>query len=312
MFTFIDLCAGIGGLRKPFEDLGGKCVFTCEVDKFAIETYNANFQTTYARVSDISKFDVTAIPKCNGVLAGFPCQSFSQSGLATKKRLGQKDGFEDETKGTIFFHVANIISALQPEFFLLENVKHLERHDGGRTFRIIKARLEREGYILHYQVKDAKGLLPQHRERIYIVGFKKPCVFSFPDLPSKGPVLRSILLSEVEEKYTLSDKMWQWLQDHAAKHKAAGHGFGFGLVGPEDVARTLSARYYKDGSEILIKQEGKNPRRLTPRECARLQGFSDDFKIVCSDTQAYKQFGNSVPVPVIKLIAENIIKAVYN
>ena len=324
-FNFIDLFAGIGGIRKGFDAIGGHCVFTSEWNKFAQETYAANFRDNHPPYGDITAIGSDEIPDHDVLLAGFPCQPFSIAGVSKKNSLGRKHGFLDETQGTLFFDVARIIRAKRPAAFLLENVKNLKSHDKGRTFDVILRTLEEElGYKVWHQVIDAQHFVPQHRERIVIVGFREAVPFSWEDLklPPKGSVrLNSILHPEdgsekaeapytlgpdaaVNGKYTLTDKLWQYLQGYAEKHKAAGNGFGFGLVTPDDVARTLSARYYKDGSEILVSQGPKsNPRRLTPRECARLMGYGDDFRIPVSDTQAYKQFGNSVAVPVFEAVA---------
>ncbi len=333
-FTFIDLFAGIGGIRRGFESVGGQCVFTSEWDDYAQRTYRANFHDDHHIAGDITKIDAGNIPNHDVLLAGFPCQPFSLAGVSKKNSLGRAHGFEDKTQGTLFFDVLRIIAHHRPAAFLLENVKNLKSHNKGDTFATIIGALEAEGYTLSTRVIDGKGYVPQHRERIFIAGFREDCGFNFDDLsfanPKTGPILESILHDPSEEpeehytlptpdmganaasaincKYTLTDKLWLYLQNYAAKHKAAGNGFGFGLNGPEDKARTLSARYYKDGSEILIKQEGKSPRRLTPRECARLMGYDEGRKpemiIPVSDTRAYQQFGNSVVVPVIKQIAK--------
>ena len=332
-FTFIDLFAGIGGLRRGFESVGGRCIFTSEWDKYSVQTYMANHQCDHIVAGDITKVPVETIPTHDVLLAGFPCQPFSIAGVSKKNSLGRLHGFRCDTQGTLFFDVARIIDHHRPKAFLLENVKNLLSHDKGRTFEVIRHALKEElGYNIQYRVIDAKGFVPQHRERIFIVGFREENDFDLnalemPD-PLSGPRLASILhpqdgsetLEErftvgangmVVDKYTLSDHLWRYLQDYAAKHKAKGNGFGFGLSGPNDVARTLSARYYKDGSEILIRQPGrKNPRRLTPRECARLMGFEkpgeSSFQIPVSDTQAYKQFGNAVVVPVVEAIARHM------
>lgn len=328
-FTFIDLFAGIGGLRSAFEGIGGRCVFTSEWDRFSQQTYAANYRDNRSIAGDIREVSADEIPAHNVLVAGFPCQPFSIAGVSKKNSLGRSHGFEDETQGTLFFDVLRILKHHRPEAFLLENVKNLKSHDKGRTFEIIKRKLEHElGYQVFTQVIDAGHFLPQHRERIVIVGFRSTVGFSWDQLhlPPKGLVrMKDILHPEdgseckeepftegnnarVNTKYTLSDKLWTYLQNYAAKHKAKGNGFGFGLVGPDNVARTLSARYYKDGSEILVSRgEGVNPRRLTPRECARLMGFSESFKIPVSDTQAYKQFGNSVAVPVFSEVAKVIL-----
>jgi len=323
-FTFIDLFAGVGGIRIGFQGNGGRCVFTSEWNTWSQKTYVANFGDTHEIVGDIVPFDTKDIPEHDVLLAGFPCQPFSIAGVSKKNALGRPHGFECTTQGTLFFDVARIIAEKQPKAFLLENVKNLVSHDKGNTFRIILQVLRDElGYDIHYRVIDGCHFVPQHRERILIVGFREPTGFNWDDLqlPATGPVMSSILHPEngteqpeahytfgpkaaVHGKYVLTDKLWAYLQAYAEKHRAAGNGFGFGLVTPASVARTLSARYYKDGSEILVSRgKGRNPRRLTPRECARLMGFPDDFKIPVSDTQAYRQFGNSVVVPVIREVA---------
>lgn len=324
-FNFIDLFAGIGGIRKGFDAIGGHCVFTSEWNKYAQQTYAANFRDNHRLHGDITEIETDEIPDHDVLLAGFPCQPFSIAGVSKKISLGRQHGFLDETQGTLFFDVARIIKAKRPAAFLLENVKNLTSHDKGRTFEVILNVLTEElGYKVWHKVIDAQHFVPQHRERIVIVGFREDVPFSWDDLnlPPKGGVrLKSVFhpedgseiaeshftlgpLATVNEKYTLTDKLWQYLQNYADKHKAAGNGFGFGLVTPDDVSRTLSARYYKDGSEILVSQgPKKNPRRLTPRECARLMGYGDDFRIQVSDTQAYKQFGNSVAVPVFAAVA---------
>lgn len=332
-FRFIDLFAGIGGLRRGFEDLGGKCVFTSEWDKYSQQTYLANFACDHEVVGDITKVPVETIPPHDLLLAGFPCQPFSIAGVSKKNALNRPHGFADETQGTLFFNVAQIIRHHRPRAFLLENVKNLVNHDKGRTFEIIHRTLTVElGYEVHWKVINSKSFVPQQRERIFIVGFREANDFTFDDIdlpdPLNGPKLGSILHPEdgteeieapytrgnigtVSAKYTLTDHLWDYLQGYAEKHRAAGNGFGFGLVGPDDVARTLSARYYKDGSEILVAQPGRNPRRLTPRECARLMGFDGpkgrEFIIPVSDTQAYRQFGNSVVVPVVRAVAEHML-----
>jgi DNA (cytosine-5)-methyltransferase 1 len=325
-FTFIDLFAGIGGIRIAFEEQGGECVFTSEWDSYAQTTYGTNFGDENPINGDITEVDAADIPRHDVLLAGFPCQPFSIAGVSKKNALGKPHGFQDETQGTLFFDVARIIHEKKPKAFLLENVKNLMSHDKGRTFDVIKRTLEKElGYHIHYRIIDGAHFVPQHRERVIIVGFKKKIVFSFDEieLPPKnkrtiGQILHKTDGAEpilehdgdkyfdhkkkkILDKYTLTDGLWTYLQNYAAKHKAAGNGFGFGLVHPHSVSRTLSARYYKDGSEILVYQgPKKNPRRLTPRECARLMGFHDNYIIPVSDTRAYKQFGNSVVVDVMR------------
>jgi DNA-cytosine methyltransferase len=312
MFTFIDLFAGIGGIRLAFEKQGGECVFTSEWDTNAQKVYKKNFKDKHDVFGDITKKNEKDIPDHDILLAGFPCQPFSLAGVSKKNSLGIKHGFEDETQGTLFFDIKRIIKEKRPKAFLLENVKNLKSHDNGRTFKVIMRTLERElGYKVYTKVLDAKGLVPQHRERIYIVGFRDNIDFQFPILRNDGPKLFEIMEKDVETKYTLSDNLWSYLQEYASKHREKGNGFGYGIADPNAHTRTLSARYYKDGSEILIYQgENKNPRRLTPRECARLQGFPDSFQIADSDSAAYKQFGNSVAVPVVEEIAKNMISAI--
>jgi len=310
-FTFVDLFAGIGGFRIAFERAGGQCVFSSEWDKLAQQTYYANYGEMPA--GDITQVPTSDIPDHDILTAGFPCQPFSIAGVTKHNALGNAHGFAHTTQGTLFFDVARIIAEKRPKAFVLENVKNLKSHDKGRTFRVIEETLMDElGYFVYHNVIDARTVVPQHRERIYIVGFREPRRFTFPSLPDLQPRMRDILEPDVDPKYTLTDHLWEYLQNYAAKHRAKGNGFGFGLTDLDGVARTLSARYYKDGSEILIPQKGKNPRRLTPRECARLMGFPEDFKIVVSDTRAYKQFGNSVVVPVIAAIAREVAKGLFS
>ncbi len=305
---FIDLFCGIGGFRIAFERAGCECVFSCDWNEKARETYAANFGEEPH--GDIHAIAVADIPEHDILCAGFPCQPFSIAGVSKKLSLGRKHGFEDKEQGNLFFSLADIIEYHQPAAFVLENVKNLRGHDQGRTFQIIMQTLEEHlGYRVYPKVIDAQSVVPQHRERIFLVGFKERRNFEFPQFPAEGPKLNSIFEKDVPDKYTLTDHLWQYLQDYAAKHRAAGNGFGFGLVNGNQIARTLSARYYKDGSEILISQgAGKNPRRLTPRECAKLMGYPANFKIPVSDTQAYKQFGNSVVVPVVERIARRVVE----
>ncbi len=313
MFTFIDLFAGIGGTRLGFQKAGGVCVFTSEWDKHAQTTYQQNFGDMPH--GDIRKIKSESIPDFDVLLAGFPCQPFSIAGVSKKNSLGKKHGFEDEKQGNLFFEIARILKDKNPKAFMLENVKNLKNHDKGNTFKIIIDTLEKLDYQVFHTVIDARYFVPQHRERTFIVGFRKDIFpdikFKFPE-PDKNniPKIACILEKNVDKKYTLTDNLWRYLQAYAEKHRMNGNGFGFGLVDPEKdtTTRTLSARYHKDGSEILIKQKGKNPRRLTPRECARLMGFPDSYKIFVSDTQAYRQFGNSVVVPVIEAVAKQVIK----
>ena len=328
-FTFIDLFAGIGGMRFGFESIGGQCLFTSEWNRFAQQTYQANFPEDHEIHGDITQVGLDDIPAHDVLLAGFPCQPFSIAGVSKKNALGQPHGFRCEAQGTLFFDIARILEYHRPAAFLLENVKNLVRHDRGRTFAIVQRTLREElGYHIDCRVINAKGWVPQNRERIFIAGFRDPSEFSFEDMEvpdvTTGPHLSAILhpedgseaeeppytlgpQAEVAPKYTLSDHLWNYLQDYAEKHRKRGNGFGYGLCGPEDVARTLSARYYKDGAEILIRQSGgRSPRRLTPRECARLMGFDTSgkaFDIPVSDGQAYRQFGNAVAVPVVLAVA---------
>lgn len=323
-FTFIDLFSGIGGIRMGFEKQGGQCVFTSEWNNYAVKTYCENFSVDHVVAGDITKIDEKDIPDHDVLLAGFPCQPFSIAGVSKKNALGRKHGFLCETQGTLFFDVARIIKEKQPKAILLENVKNLMSHDHGKTFEVIKNTLEVDlGYKIFPRIIDGKGFVPQHRERIYIVGFRDDTTFSWDAFRRKrgdemlmGDILHTQdgteqpekdytlgAKAKVNEKYILTDKLWNYLFKYAEKHKAKGNGFGYGLVTKNNISRTLSARYYKDGSEILVSRGRGNPRRLTPRECARLMGYPDTFKIPVSDTQAYKQFGNSVVVPVIGEIA---------
>lgn len=344
-FTFADFFSGIGGTRLAMESVGGRCVASCEIDRYARETYAANFAVAdapfYEDVRSItgSQEALRAIPDHDVLVAGFPCQPFSIAGVSKKNALGTPHGFACEAQGTLFFDIAKVIKAKKPAAFLLENVKNLVTHDSGNTFRVIMNVLRRElGYqFVDHRVIDAKGFLPQHRERTIIIGFRRDPGFSWDEVripdPSFGPRMSAVLHSSKEKadgiytsgssrvrvkpKYTLTDHLWKYLKNYAAKHRAAGNGFGYGMVNRNSVARTLSARYYKDGSEILVDRgRGRNPRRLTPRECARLMGFDGEnrepFRIVVSDTQAYKQFGNAVAVPVIEAVARAMLPCVLD
>ena len=331
-FRFIDLFAGIGGIRKGFEAHGGECVFTSEWNPFSRKTYLENYGEDHPFIGDITAVDAADVPDHDVLLAGFPCQPFSIAGVSKKNALGRPHGFACTTQGTLFFDVARIIAGKRPAAFLLENVKNLMSHDRGRTFDVILQVLRDElGYDVHYRVIDGRHFTPQHRERIIIVGFREPAAFSWDALalPEDGPRLASILHRtdgrepllpwdgerffdhgerRVQPKYTLTPGLWAYLQQYAEKHRAAGNGFGYGLAFPDSVTRTLSARYHKDGSEILVYQgEGLRPRRLTPRECARLMGLPDTFRIPVSDTQAYRQFGNSVVMPVMREVARTMM-----
>lgn len=325
-FRFIDLFAGIGGMRIGFEAIGGKCVFTSEWDRFSQKTYLRNFPDgdDHVFAGDIRPYgeDPSRIPEHDVLLAGFPCQPFSLAGVSKKNSLGRKHGFECEEQGNLFFEIARIISHHQPAAFLLENVKNLKSHDKGRTFEVIMDTLTKElGYKIKTRIISSAPFVPQKRQRIFIVGFREDAGFNFDDFDAfvppedEWPTLESILQShnEIDAKYTLTPKLWDYLQAYRKKHEKAGNGFGFTAHGPGDVARTLSARYHKDGSEILIDQKGTRPRRLTPTECARLMGFERggrEWLIPVSDTQAYRQFGNAVVVPVIEAVARTMQPAI--
>ncbi len=309
-FTFIDLFAGIGGLRIGLEGVGGKSVFSCEWDKNAQKTYKAWFNDLPH--GDIREIKPSDIPNHDLLAAGFPCQPFSIAGVSKKNSLGRPHGFKDATQGTLFFHLASIIEAKKPPVLMLENVKNLRSHDKGRTWEVIRSTLEGMGYTVFAQVIDAAGWVPQHRERVFIIGFDKSVFgdtppFKFPTPPDgPRPKFRDILESNVLPKYTLTDHLWKYLQKYAETHRAKGNGFGFGMTNLDGVSRTLSARYYKDGSEVLIPQEGKNPRRLTPTEARRLMGFPEHLPIVVSDMQAYRQFGVASVPPLIGAVATQV------
>lgn len=303
-FKFIDLFAGIGGIRIPFQEMGGECVFTSEWDSYAVKTYTTNFGGKV--FGDITQIKSEDIPDFDVLLGGFPCQPFSQAGL--------HKGFSD-TRGTLFFEVERIIKDKRPKAFLLENVKQLVGHDHGNTFKVIVEHLRNLNYSVDFKVLAAKDFgLPQIRERIYIVGFDKEYYnldddfhYEFPEPPCTPTKVGDILQDNVNEKYTISDKLWEGHKNRKANNKSNGKGFGYSLFDADSpYTSTISARYYKDGSEALIAQDGKNPRKLTPRECARLQGFPEDYIIPVSDCRAYKQFGNSVAIPVIRAIAKKM------
>ncbi len=312
-FTFIDLFAGIGGFRLAFQELGGKCVFSSEYNYFAQKTYEANFGEV--PFGDITKINEKEIPDHDILIAGFPCQPFSIAGVSKKNALGRSHGFKDKTQGTLFFDLARIIYDKKPKAFLLENVKNLLSHDSGKTFRVISDTLKELNYTIYPKVLDGKYFVPQHRERIVIIGFsndhfQKTEKFSFPEMPEPNHRIMDILEKDPDKKYTLTDHLWEYLISYSEKHKAKGNGFGYGMTDLNGISRTMSARYYKDGAEILIPQKGENPRRLTPRECARLQGYPDSFIIPVSDTQAYRQFGNSVVVPLMKSVGRNLVSEI--
>jgi len=316
-FKFIDLFAGIGGFRIALEELGGKCVFSSEWNKFSRITYKANFGEEPA--GDITSIDAASIPDHDILAAGFPCQPFSIAGVSKKNSLGMPHGFLDKLQGNLFFEIARIVREKRPRAFILENVKNLERHDNGKTFGIIRNVLSSElGYAIFWKVIDASAYVPQHRERIIIVGFRRDLYpdpdFRFPETVKRNVRVAGILDPQVPEKYTLTDHLWEYLQNYAEKHRKKGNGFGFGLIDPQNdrVTRTLSARYHKDGSEILISQNGRNPRRLTPGECRRLMGFPDWFAVPVSDAQAYRQFGNAVVPHVVKDVAKNVLEVIFD
>ena len=332
-FDYIDLFAGIGGLRRGFDAIGGECVFTSEWNKFSQQTYRANFSDNHDIAGDIRDIDEAEIPEHDVLLAGFPCQPFSIAGVSKRNALKIPHGFSCDTQGTLFFDIARIISYHQPRVLLLENVKNLVNHDKGRTFKLIRDVLTNDlGYNISWRVINAKSWVPQNRQRIFIVGMRDRNDFSLDDFevpdPLRGPKLEEILHPEdgteaaerpyttgrdakVARKYILSKHLWQYLRDYAERHRRQGNGFGYGLVGPTDIARTMSARYYKDGAEILIKRGRGRPRRLTPRECARLMGFDQPneskFIIPVSDGQAYRQFGNAVVATVVDDLAKFMV-----
>lgn len=340
-FSFIDLFAGIGGIRIAFEKVGGQCVFSADYDPFAQDTYESYFggRPDFAEImstnppGDVTQLDPRKVPDHHILTAGFPCQPFSLAGISKKKSLGRPHGFNDPAQGTLFFTIKEILREKRPPAFLLENVKHLIHHDKKRTFRIIQEVLDELEYDIHYRIIDASGWTPQHRERIYIVGFRRPGsgqswrITEFPELfdlesPTDRTTLDEVIMDNVPDKYTLGPGTWNTLVRHKSHHEAKGHGFGYGMISKPykgKVTRTLSARYHKDGAEILIEQPGKErPRRLTPLECSRLMGFPKDFRIMfdwrnsveqpVSDTQAYRQFGNSVAVPLVTDVARLIVK----
>ncbi len=331
-FSFIDLFAGIGGFRRGLERLGGECKLTCEINPYSQKTYKANYSNGHQWVHDIREFDTQTAPKCDIITAGFPCQPFSLAGVSKNNSLGKGTGFQHPTSGTLFFELKNVIRDLEPSAIILENVKNIKYLEKGTVFSTIDEVLRKElHYDMHYEVIDAQHWVPQHRERLIMVGFREETDFDFKNLkfPSKKPILGDILHPEdgtevptpytdsdgcVLDKYTLTEKVWDYLEYHAEKHKLAGNGFSYGLFGKDDIGRTLSARYGKDGSEILIRQDGKRPRRLTPRECARIMGFDRgldcEFNIPVSDNQAYMQFGNAVVPPMIEEVGRLVVKKI--
>jgi DNA (cytosine-5)-methyltransferase 1 len=308
-FTFVDAFSGIGGFRLGFEAAGGECVYAVEVDRFARQTYLANFGHA-PEGSDIRS--VGRLPAHDALLAGFPCQPFSVAGVSKRSSLGRPHGFLDRTQGTLFFDLLRFVDSGRPKVVVLENVKHLIAHDHGRTFSTILGALDEVGYETTWSVVDAVNWVPQRRKRVFLVGVDRRRFpgrrFVFPVPDSKPQRLGRILEQGVDPEFNKSAHVWWYLQQHARKHRSRGNGFGYGLVGPEDTTRTLSARYHKDGSEILVRNPtGGPPRMLTPRECARLMGFPEDFQIVVSKTQAYRQFGNAVVVPVAQFVARAVV-----
>jgi len=330
-FTFIDLFAGIGGFRSGLTALGGRCVYTNEWDKYSARTYEAWYGsdgTDEVDMTDIRAVDHARIPDHDILAAGFPCQPFSLAGVSKKRSLGRAHGFDDKEQGNLFFAILDVIDAKRPPVVFLENVKNLKSHDRGNTWQVIKTSLEDRGYVVHHKIIDAAGWVPQHRERIFVVCFDQSIFgsdedfeFEFPTMPDESPVLSSVLEDNPDRKYMLSDKLWSYLKDYAAKHKAKGNGFGYGIGNPDGVTRTMSARYHKDGSEILIEQKGfRNPRRLTIGEARQLLGFEDryahmyghseGFPQVVSNTQAYRQFGNAVVPRVVEAVGARIVETI--
>lgn len=334
-FTFIDLFAGIGGFRIALQNLGGKCVFSSEWDKYAEMTYLKNFgDSPFGNIKEITDPKLTLdreldklIPSHDLLTAGFPCQPFSLAGVSKKNSLGRKHGFYDLTQGTLFFDIKRILKVKRPKVFFLENVKYLLTHDRGRTFRIIRESLERDlGYVVRFKdiVVDGVNWVPQHRERVFIIGYNPEKIdisdkeIIIPKEPSRNykyPKLKHILAKKVENKYTIGLGTWTTLKRHKKHHESEGNGFGYSLirrpVGENTVTRTISARYPKDGAEILIAQKGKRPRRLTVKEAMRLQGFDPDrFIFPVSNTQAYRLIGNSVVIPAVETIAREIVKVI--
>lgn len=309
-FKFIDLFAGIGGMRLGFESAGGKCVYSSEWDEACRKTYETNFGVRPD--GDITQVNEKTIPDHDILVGGFPCQPFSIAGVSKKNSMGKETGFKDETQGTLFFDVCRILKAKTPYAFVLENVKNIKSHDHGNTWRVIQESLINLGYDIFPQIIDGQSYVPQHRERIFIIGFRKDLGvkdFSIQIHPVEPkPLLKDIMEPDVDSKYTISEHLWTYLQDRKIKQRAKGNGFGYSLAYPDGITHTLSARYHKDGADILIPQNGKCPRRLTPRECARLQGFPDTFVIPVCDGRAYKQFGNSVVVPLVADIASQVSK----
>lgn len=323
-FTFIDLFAGIGGFRIAFQKAGGKCIFSSEWDKYAKQTYNANFgEIPYG---DIRRINKNEIPDHDILCAGFPCQPFSLAGVSKKNSMGRKHGFEDDTQGTLFYEIKEILRIKRPKAFMLENVKNLMSHDKGKTFEIIRHSLvDQLGYTVNWKIVDGAKWVPQHRERLFIVGYDPKQIqvekeeISIPDKPSEDyvyPALSRIINPKIKG-FTLGPGTWATLERHKAHHSRIGNGFGYGIhqmpLRKDEVTRTISARYHKDGAEILIAQQGDRPRRLTIQEAMQLQGYDPDrFHFPVSNTQAYKQIGNSVVVPAVSECALEIAKMIKN
>jgi len=322
-FSFIDLFAGIGGFHLGLQKVGGECLYASEWDKYAASTYKSWYPNTPVDSRDIRKIDISReIPKHDVLAGGFPCQPFSLAGVSKKNSMGMKHGFDDAQQGNLFVQICKIVKIHQPKVVFLENVKNLISHDGGLTWMTIQKKLETLDYEVHWKIIDAKSWVPQHRERIYIVAFRRKTFtkkeiesFRFPKMKKEVPSLREVLDLKPSKKYMLTDNLWAYLVAYSKKHKSLGNGFGFTIASPAGQSRTLSARYYKDGSEILIKQKGwRNPRRISPGEAARLMGFDgtwgkklgNGFPQVVSDTQAYRQFGNAVCPHVVRAIGTEI------
>jgi DNA (cytosine-5)-methyltransferase 1 len=322
-FSFIDLFAGIGGFHLGLEKIGGECVYASEWDKYAGSTYKSWYPNTRVDSRDIRKIDISRdIPKHDVLAGGFPCQPFSLAGVSKKNSMGLKHGFDDAKQGNIFLQICKIVKIHQPKVVFLENVKNLVSHDRGQTWMTIQKKLDKLDYEVRWNIIDANSWVPQHRERIYIVAFRRKTFtkkeiesFKFPRIKKQGPILRDVLDLKPMKKYMLTDNLWAYLLAYSKKHKSLGNGFGFTIASPAGQSRTLSARYYKDGSEILIKQKGwRNPRRISPGEAARLMGFDgtwgkklgNGFPQVVSDTQAYRQFGNAVCPHVVRAIGSEI------
>lgn len=304
-FTFIDLFAGIGGIRLGFDQAGFKCVYSNERDRSAAETYARNHGDDID-IRDIREVDITKIPAHDVLCAGFPCQPFSRAGVSARVSSSRKHGFEDKDQGVMFFEILKILEYHKPMAVFLENVSNFERHDKGNTLRIVKKELAALGYELKDpRVIDASLVVPHRRKRIYMIAIRNGA-YKFPEIKPQKHKLADILEKNAPDKYTISDRLWQSHQDRTIRNKKKGNGFAHYVVDPNGVANTLTSRYGKDGRENLVPQEGKNPRMLTPRECARLMGFPESFKLPEAKTPAYRQFGNSVCVPIIRILAESL------